>query len=166
MLEDQNNPLDSAEDFLEAQQWTFDRLSDDQLFFTVQGDRGTYRVLFVWDENQRALQYCCEMDVRIPQSNSMPTYRILSDLNSKLWLGHFDLNQDEDEDYATPCYRYTSLMYGGSHRDHVMYMRELITFSLQECERLYDVFCAVGDSQFVHASEQMGLALAEAAGHC
>lgn len=162
MMEELNNPLDSAEDFLNLQEWAFQRLDDDQLYFTVEGDRGTYRVLFIWDEQQQAMQYCCELGLNLDEDTMSEGYKVIGELNSKLWLGHFDLTMDKDKGTYSPCFRYTSLMPSQS----VAYMKELISYTLQECERLYDVFSILDEGKVLPHSEKMQLIMQEAVGSC
>ena len=159
-----HNPLESIEDVLYAKDWNFDRLSEEQLYFKVAGDRGTYRLLFIWDEMTKSLQFCCELDIEVDADDIGNSYKLLSDVNSKLWLGHFDMVKENNSSSYTPCYRYTSLYFGGTPADSAAQMKELICYSLQEAERLYDLSSLM--SEPAHIPEKMSLALAETAGRC
>ncbi len=162
MIEELNNPLDSAEDFLNLQDWSFQRLDDDQLYFTVEGDRGTYRVLFIWDQQQQAMQYCCELDIELDADTLTDGYQVIGEMNSKLWLGHFDLTLNKGKQTYSPCFRYTSLM----PSQGVAFMKELISYTLQECERLFDVFSFLDEGTPLPRAEKMTLMMSEAAGSC
>ena len=162
MIEELNNPLDSAEDFLNLQEWSFQRLDDDQLYFTVEGDRGNYRVLFIWDQQQQAMQYCCELGLEIDVDTLNEGYKVIGEMNSKLWLGHFDLTLDKNSQTYSPCFRYTSLM----PSQGVAFMKELISYTLQECERLFDVFSFLDEGKPLPHAEKMHLIMTEAMGSC
>ncbi len=173
LLNDQCNPLDSAEEFLDSQNWTFDRLSDEQLYLSIEGERGTYKMFFMWDELQNALQFCCEIDLCMIKERLPEAYKMLADVNSTLWLGHFDLSPDEKSGCFAPCFRYTSLVRGMQHSDCLRFIQDLIQITLQECERLHDAFYVLDKKNdisvmesTINSVESMKLALAEAVGHC
>ena len=173
LLDDQCNPLDAAEEFLQAQKWEFDRLSEDQLYLSIEGDRGTYKLFFMWDDQQNALQFCCEIDLCMPKSRLQEAHKMLADVNSQMWLGHFDLSTDEKSGCIAPCFRYTTLIRGMDFRSCVTLSRDLIKVTLQECERLHDAFHVLdkenSDIAFIKtidSADSMELALAQAVGHC
>lgn len=162
----QNNPLESAEKFLNDQNWDFQRLNEDQLYLTVEGDRGLYRILFIWDTDNHALQYCCELDINLDEERKEFAHQLLGEINSKLWLGHFDLSSDPANTTCSPCFRYTSLMPGGIKEHGYTFMKELFSYTLTECERLHEAMMMLDDGTGHAHSDKMKLMMAEAVGSC
>ena len=169
IADDQSNPLDAAEDLLRSQEWDFDRLSEEQLYLSVEGDKGNYKLFFMWDELQNALQFCCEIDLCMPKSRTSEMHKMLAEVNSQMWLGHFDLSPDETTGCIAPCFRYTTLVRGSDHRHCMVLIQDLIKVTLQECERLHDAFHVLDKTSnvaFLDNSDSMELALAQTAGRC
>lgn len=171
-LNDQCNPLDATEEFLDTQNWQYDRLSEEQLYFSLEGDKGNYKLFFIWDEAQNALQFCCEIDLCITKDRLSKVHRMLAEVNSQMWLGHFDISTDEHSGCLAPCFRYTTLIRGMEHHACSSLVQDLIKVTLKECERLHDAFYVLdkkNDIAFVDAmnsGDGMELALTETAGRC
>ncbi len=167
------NPLDAAETFIEAQKWEFDRLADDQLYLGIEGERGNYKLFLMWDETQNALQLCCEIDLCMPKTRLTEIHKMLANINSQMWLGHFDLSKDNTSECIAPCFRYTSLIREMEYMNCVHFIKDLMKVTLQECERLHDAFHVLDKTNDVslmnstiNSTETMKLALAQAEGHC
>ena len=45
---DAQNPLETVETILEAQEWQFERLSEDQILVEVSGQNGEYKLQLNW----------------------------------------------------------------------------------------------------------------------
>ena len=65
VFDDVSNPLDSVEEILSANDWSFDRMSEDELTVHISGKMGEYKMLFVWQEDYSAMQFCCEFDLEL-----------------------------------------------------------------------------------------------------
>ena len=52
---DAQNPLETVETILEAQEWQFERLSEDQILVEVSGQNGEYKLQLNWQEKMSAL---------------------------------------------------------------------------------------------------------------
>src|SRR5688572_6048331 len=136
VFEDVSNPLDGVEEILSANDWRFDRMSEDEITVQVSGKMGVYKMRFVWQEDYSAMQFCCDIDITLPGAAMDRTAKTMTAINTGLWLGHFDL----DEETGTPRFRHTSLfrgMTGGSGIEHI---EDLVDIALSECERYFPVF--------------------------
>ena len=91
---------------------------------------------------------------------------MLGEINSKLWLGHFDLSSDPANTTCSPCFRYTSLMPGGIKEHGYTFMKELFSYTLTECERLHEAMMMLDDGTGHAHSDKMKLMMAEAVGSC
>jgi len=159
ILEDITNPLDSVEEILSANDWTFDRPGNDIISVHVSGRMGKYRMVFIWQENYSAMQFCCELDVAVHADNLAPARHALSKINADLWLGHFDI----PEKSGIPRFRHASLfrgLGGCSGADHV---QDLIDIAMVECERYYPLFDLLSRAG-VQDMKDISLALMDSAG--
>ncbi len=136
IFEDVSNPLDSVEEILSANDWTFDRMNEDELTVHVSGKMGHYKMMFHWQEEFSAMQFYCLFDLDIRGDALDLAAKTMSSINSDLWLGHFDLRRNT----ATPCFRHTSLFRGMTQTSGADHLEDLVDIALSECERYYPVF--------------------------
>lgn len=138
LYEEASNPLDGAEDILQTPGMSFNRANRDELFVEAVGRYGNYKMMFMWDELMGALQFCCEYGLQISDTNKALASETVLNINSNLWLGHFDLPPET----LAPTFRYTQLFRGmqTSGADHV---QDLINIAIDECDRNYPVFISL-----------------------
>ncbi len=129
------NPLDLVEQFATANDWAFDRRSDDELAAEVPGRWCNYSLYFAWREDMGAMHFTCAFDMKVPDLKRQLIFELLGLVNEKLWLGHFGLWEDE----AVPMFRHTSLLRGtpGAVPEQV---EDLVDIAVSECERFYPAF--------------------------
>lgn len=129
------NPLDLVEQFATANDWAFDRRSDDELAAEVPGRWCNYSLYFAWREDMGAMHFTCAFDMKVPDLKRQQIFELLGLVNEKLWLGHFGLWEDE----AVPMFRHTSLLRGtpGAVPEQV---EDLVDIAVSECERFYPAF--------------------------
>src|SRR5271169_6931173 len=96
------NPLDVLEDIVTANEWMFERSNDDELIVELAGRWCHYRMFFVWQREIGALQFTCQFDMKVPDAKRSDVNDLLAMLNTRLWLGHFDLELQQ----GTPLFRY------------------------------------------------------------
>ena len=130
-----NNPLDTLEELVSANEWPFDRSSSDEMVVEATGRWCDYRMFFVWREDIHALYFTCAFDMRIPENRRGEITDLLALVNEKLWLGHFDLSSDDN----MPMFRHT-LLTRGWQRLSVEQLEDLVDIALCECERFYPAF--------------------------
>lgn len=131
----QMNPLDLIEELVLANDWPFQRSEDDEILVEIGGRWSDYRLFFVWQEEVSALQFCCRLDVKVPPRRRSDVNNLLSRINERMWVGHFDISQEEE----TVMYRHTSLLRGtgGASPEQI---EDLVELGLVECERYYAAF--------------------------
>lgn len=139
LYDEVSNPLDAIEDVMLHNDWTFERPFNDQMSVTVSGKTTTFHMAFVWQEDFSALQFCCAPDITIHPSKMDEAAKILNQINSTLWLGHFDVRtkslSDNDKTTNVPCFRHTSLFRGMNETSGMAHMEDLIDIAIAECER-------------------------------
>ena len=156
--EDDIHPLDNVEDVLHANNWTFNRMNNDELMVEVTGKSGKYRLFFIWQEDMSALQFCAQLDIEITENNLDLARTALPDMNEGLWMGHFDLPKDTRK----PGYRYTCL-FRGSGQNTTAAIEDMVDISLAQCERHYPLFALLASANDIN-DQTLSLALMDAAG--
>jgi hypothetical protein len=130
-----HNPLDLVEEIVIANEWPFDRSSDDELVVEISGRWCDYRLYFVWQSELSAMQFSCQFDMKIQHHRRTAVHDLLAEVNNRMWLGHFDICTEEQ----TPMFRQTTLL-RGSHGASVEQLEDLVEIALSECERFYPAF--------------------------
>lgn len=130
-----HNPLDIVEEIVTANEWPFDRSSEDELIVEIGGRWCDYRLYFVWQQDVSAMQFSCQFDMKVQANRRDAVSGLLAEVNSRLWLGHFDVCSEEH----TPMFRQTTLL-RGSRGATVEQLEDLVEIALSECERFYPAF--------------------------
>ena len=129
------NPLDIVEEIVSANQWAFDRTSEDEMIVDFPGQWCGYHMHFSWHGDFGAMHYSCALDMKVPKNRLAAVYELLCHINGRMWLGHFDLSTEE----RLPIFRQTAL-YRGSNGASVEQLEDLVDIALTECERFYPAF--------------------------
>lgn len=130
-----HNPLDVVEEIVTANEWPFERATDEELIVEIGGRWCDYRLYFVWQADVSAMQFSCQFDMKIPTARRNVVNDLLAEVNSRMWLGHFDVCTEE----STPMFRQTTLL-RGSRGASVEQLEDLVEIALSECERFYPAF--------------------------
>lgn len=130
-----SNPLDLVEQFVTANDWPFDRRSDDEMAVEVPGKWCDYSLYFAWREDVAAMHFTCAFDMKVQPAKRQAVYELLAMVNERLWLGHFGLWTDE----GVPMFRHSALIRGtmGASMEQI---EDLVDIALTECERFYPAF--------------------------
>lgn len=129
------NPLDILEEIVSANDWAFDRASNDEMLVEVAGRWCNYRMFFFWQDDVSAMQFSCQFDMKVPASRRSAVCELLAMVNERLWLGHFDVDSEE----KSPMFRHTTLLRGAQGAS-VEQLEDLVDIALTECERFYPAF--------------------------
>ena len=165
LFEDVSNPLDSLEDIIISNDWTFDRMDEDQLTLHISGKYGHYKMDFKWQDHHHALQFCCMPDLSISPTKLDEATTILNKINANLWLGHFDipLHFTGENNEHVPCFRHTSLFHGMNYSSGAVHMEGLIDIALSECERYYATLNILS-KHTPQSTQELSLAMMDVAG--
>lgn len=132
---DAGNPIDLVEEIAESNEWPHDRTGDEELVIEISGRWGEYRLDFVWQEEMNAMHFSCGFEMGVAESRRAAVYELLAFANEKLWLGHFDLSNEE----GSPVFRQTLLL-GGAALVSSEQIEDLVDIAVSECERFYPAF--------------------------
>ncbi len=91
------DPLDVVERILTAENLAFDRSDDGDLAFTLGGNWKDYELWFAWRPEADCLQLCVSLDVHAETAKVQSAQTLLSLINPRVWLGHFELWAEDGE---------------------------------------------------------------------
>lgn len=164
LYDDVSNPLDSVEEIMLNNDWVFNRQNEDEMSVTFSGKYGHYKMTFIWQEEYSALQFCCAPDIQVSPNRMTEALKIINNINNDLWLGHFDIRNDQDNATAlTPCFRHTSLFRGQNECSGMSHMEDLIDIAVHECERNFTTFSLL-EKKNHQSSKDMALAMMDVVG--
>ena len=126
------NPLDLLEELVMANEWPYERASEDELVVDTSGYWCDYKLFFVWREDLNALYFTSVFDSRVIEEKRLAVIELTGLVNEKLWLGHFEVGSED----GLPVYRYTMLA-RGRNTVSIEQLEDLVDIALMECERFY-----------------------------
>ena len=129
------NPLDLIEEIVGTWEWPFERFSEEELIVTYSGQWCDYTLHFTWRDDISAMHLGCALDTRVPEGKRAAIYELLTVVNGKMWLGHFDLADDR----GVPVFRHAVLLRGANGAS-VEQLEDLVEIATGECERFYPAF--------------------------
>ena len=129
------HPLDVIEHVVVANDWSFDRSSDQEMVVHVSGQWCDYSLHFAWHEGAGAMHFTCAFDMRVPVEKRSPVYELLALINERINIGHFCMVSE----YGLPMFRH-ALLLRGAGGPSVEQMEDLMETAINECERFYPSF--------------------------
>lgn len=129
------HPIDTIEALVSANEWSFERFGDDEIAVELAGRWCDYRLFFAWHQEAAAMHFSLAFDMRVPLEKRNETSALISLINEKMWIGHFDLWTDN----GLPMFRYAFLLRGtgGPSAEQVS---ELVSIAIDESDRFYPAF--------------------------
>ena len=153
-----SNPVDAIEQVALANDWSFERASDDEITISVVGSQSDYNLSFSWLDEYEALHLACAFDLKVAAPRRTEICRLLALVNERMLMGHFDLWTEAD----VIMYR-QSLLLTGDLVPTEGQIEGMLAHALETCELHQQAF------QFVvfagkSAAEALETALFETAG--
>ena len=129
------NPIAVVEEVIHSKKWNFSRADEYELVAEIASQFCSYRLYFTWSEQIRAISFTVTFDIRFPESKSNHAYELISYINEKLWIGHFDITSKN----GIPAYRHTVLE---SYDNEKMFSQldDLMDIAIYESEKYYPAF--------------------------
>lgn len=128
------DPLDVVEHVLTAENLTFDRTEDGDLAFALAGDWKDYELWFAWRPEAECLQLCLSLDLRAPKASRAASHELLSLINQRVWLGHFEVWDDGEV-----VFRHAMSLPGGE-RPTLAQAASMIDAAVEGADRFYPAF--------------------------
>lgn len=152
------NPLDLVEQIASRNEWMFERSSDSDIAVELAGHWCDYRLFVSWHPDVEAVLFACAFDMRVPEKKAEAIHPLLSIINERLLIGHFDLWAED----GLPVFRHAILL-RGAHGVSLEQLEDVLEIAFAESERYYPAFQFViwGGKQ---PKEAMAAAILETAG--
>lgn len=129
------DPLDVVENILCAENLPFDRTDDGDLAFALAGDWKDYELWFAWRPEGGCLQLCCALDLRASKSRRPAAFELLSLINQRVWMGHFELWTEDGE----IVFRHSMALPHGE-RPTLAQAASMIDAAIETSDRFYPAF--------------------------
>ncbi len=129
------DPLDIVERVLNAENLEFDRTEDGDLAFALSGDWKDYELWFAWRPEADCLQLCLSIDMKAPKDRRAVMFELLSLINQRVWMGHFEVWTDDGE----IVFRLAMAMPSGE-RPTLAQAASMIDSAVEAADRFYPAF--------------------------
>lgn len=129
------DPLDVIEHVLTAENLSFDRTDDGDLAFALAGDWKDYELWFAWRPEADCLQLCLSLDIRSKKSKRGAAHALLSMINQRVWLGHFEVWPEDGE----VVFRHALALPRGE-RPTLAQAASMIDAAVEAADRFYPAF--------------------------
>jgi hypothetical protein len=152
------HPIDIVESLAEHHAWDFDRVTDDQIAMSVEGQWRTYSITLAWSAQDETLRLISTFEMDPPAGREDALYDLLNRANDQVWTGAFTFWTEQ----RLMVWRYGLLLSGGQVAGPGQIDR-LIGAAVAASERFYPAFqltCWGGEAP----EAAMHVAIAEAYG--
>ena len=129
------NPLDIVERLASVNDWSFERASEDEITILVAGRWTDYQLSYTWMDDIEALHLACAFDLKVPDRRRADVQQLISMINERLWVGHFDLWVTE----GMVMFRHALVLAGGMEASGRQ-CESLLGTALDTCERYFTAF--------------------------
>jgi hypothetical protein len=133
---DDNNPVSMIEEFVQSKGWTFSRYDDCLINISMPGQKTKYEVSIEWQEEFSALLVACSLPLEISGASREMAVQALDKINQNLWLGHFDLSNQN----KFPTFRHTLLLRMIPTGIAIDLVADILDIAGAECNRFYTTF--------------------------
>ena len=156
--EEEVHPIDIVEHIAEHHEWDFDRIADDQIAMSVEGQWRTYSITLAWSGFDETLRLICTFEMQPPKEKQGALFEVLNSINDQCWAGAFTFWQD----HSLMVYRYGLVLSGGQVASPEQ-IDTLISSAVSSAERYYPALQLVvyGDQS---PKQALQVAIAEAYG--
>lgn len=129
------HPIDIAETVATHHAWDFDRMADDQIALTVEGQWRSYSLTLAWSPREEVLRLVCSFDMDPPEARLGALYEVLNLANDAVWDGGFTFWAPQ----RLMVWRY-GLVLAGEMVASPEQIDHMIRSALDGCERFYPAF--------------------------
>jgi hypothetical protein len=101
----------------------------------VTGRWTDYQLSYTWMDDIEALHLACAFDMKVPERRRADVQALISMINERLWVGHFDLWPAE----GMIMFRHALVLAGGTEASGKQ-CESLLSTALETCERYFTAF--------------------------
>ncbi len=134
-LDKRGNPIEVVERMAARNDWMFERSSAEELRIVVTGKSADYQLSYTWMQEIEALHLACAFDLKVPERPRAEVYTLISMINTRLWVGHFDLWVSE----GLVMYRH-ALQLPSDDEVSAEQCKMMLGTALHTCETYYSAF--------------------------
>jgi len=153
------HPVDVIEQIVHHRALPFERTVEDEISLLIHGQLSTYHISFSWVEIFETLHVGCAFALTVAPKQRPRMVDLLSLVNEKMLMGHFDYWQDTGE----VIYRQSLLLSGGLHPTDAQ-ITMLLSTALDACE-LHFPACEKVAMSDIPAEEALRYAMFETLGN-
>ena len=129
------NPLDLIEDIIIANDWDYERDSNNNIHVEVAGEWCDYQLSYGINEEHNLLYISCVLDINIPEKRFKDISSFLFSLNERLLVGHFEILSDQ----TWPILK-QSFPIPANQSLCKNQLEQASLLALSECEKFYPAF--------------------------
>lgn len=133
--EDGGHALDVVEQVIMSEQYAYERTPDGEIHFAVSGSWRDHQIWFAWSEGIETLHVCLGLDAKAPEEHRTKLCELVTRLNERMWLGHFDLWSDD----GAIVYR-NAIALPGEAGPHPHQIAAVIAAAVEAGERFYPAY--------------------------
>lgn len=129
------HPIDLLERTVENNGWSFERTCRDELNLSVAGKWSDHHFSFSWRDDLKSLHLTSTFDMRVTEDvRRQNVADLLMYVNARLWIGHFDLWQED----GSIVFRHAMIFPGAEAS--ASQCEALLNLALEACEHYYPAF--------------------------
>lgn len=129
------HPIDIVQSIAQHHAWEFDRVADDQIAMSVEGQWRTYSITLAWSPYDETLRLICTFEMDPPEESHPKLYEMLNRTNDLCWTGAFTYWHEQ----RLMVYRYGLSLTGGQLANPQQ-IDQLIAAAVTTSERFYPAF--------------------------
>ncbi|AGT09528.1 type III secretion system chaperone family protein [Paracoccus aminophilus] len=155
---DEIDPIDIVETVATHHDWDFDRVAEDQIAMSVEGQWRSYSLTLAWSAREEVLRLICTFDMDPPRKRLPKLYELMNLANDQVWDGSFAFWPEQ----RLMVWRYGLVLSGESLATPEQIDR-MIRSAIENSERYYPSFQLTcwGDAE---PAQALDIAMAEAYG--
>ena len=83
------HPIDVVEHIAAHYEWDFDRVAENQIAMTLEGQWRSYALTLAWSPSDETLRLLCTYELDPPEGRMPALYELLNRMNDLCWAGSF-----------------------------------------------------------------------------
>ena len=129
------NPIDMVEEVVLSNGWDYEVDENKNIHVEVGGNWCDYQLSYGLNDKGNIIFLSCALDIKVSKHNSGEIYKLLTEINQKLSIGHFEVWMED----GWPIFRH-SILISSKNSLCKSQIQEISIIALEECERFYPAF--------------------------
>lgn len=137
------HPIDMVETLASDCEWELDRIGEDQIAISVEGQWRTYSLHLAWSGRDDMLRLVCSFELNPPGERVSELLELVNLINDQVWCGAFTLWPE----HQMMAFRYGLTLAGGATATPEQ-IEAMVLTAIGFAERFYPSFQLVGWSNY------------------